>query len=145
MNDYTMTEVVPLGNKGYTMIDVGDAPLVGKFSWNINHGYARTIRKGRIIYMHRLINQTPDKLFTDHINQNKLDNRSGNLRNATHYQNMNNISASGIEPTSCGFYVRLQHNGQRLYFGHHKDKEFAKHLYDSVREQLKEAIYGRGL
>ena len=37
-------------------------------------------RKGEKIYMHRIINNTPKNLFTDHINRNKLDNRQSNLR-----------------------------------------------------------------
>jgi len=42
------------------------------------------------IYMHREIMQTPDGLFTDHINSDGLDNRRENLRICTNAENQHN-------------------------------------------------------
>jgi hypothetical protein len=40
--------------------------------------------------MHRLINNTPDGLETDHINRNRLDNRRKNLKSVTYQENQFN-------------------------------------------------------
>ncbi len=40
--------------------------------------------------MHREVIKIPDDMFTDHINQNGLDNRKANLRPATYAQNIRN-------------------------------------------------------
>jgi hypothetical protein len=41
----------------------------------------------------RLINNTPEKMSTDHINGDKLDNRRANLRTVSQIVNMHNRSA----------------------------------------------------
>ncbi len=46
--------------------------------------------RGKLIYMHRLIMNTPKDMGTDHINHNSLDNRRKNLRWAHTKQNMRN-------------------------------------------------------
>lgn len=61
-----------------------------------SHGYVTLIKyEGKIddkyvysrIYLHRYITGAPDGMFVDHINGNKLDNRSCNLRVCTMAQN----------------------------------------------------------
>ena len=61
-----------------------------------SHGYVILIKyEGKIddkyvysrIYLHRYITGAPDGMFVDHINGNKLDNRSCNLRVCTMAQN----------------------------------------------------------
>lgn len=68
--------------KGYAIVDDEDFSSVSKYRWNKNsNGYALTTTKPRI-YMHRLLNKTPEGMITDHINRNTLDNRKSNLRTA---------------------------------------------------------------
>lgn len=85
-----------LSNKGYALIDEEDYELVNGFGkWYLSDtGYA--VKKTRIngknitIRMHRLVNDTPDGMVTDHINGNKLDNRKSNLRTVTQAINSHN-------------------------------------------------------
>lgn len=65
--------------RGYALVDDSDFKSLSKLKWRMTtHGYAVTGRP--VIYMHALINKTPKGKVTDHINQNKLDNRKSNLR-----------------------------------------------------------------
>lgn len=88
----------------YTTIDLEDLPKVAAFpgSWypalmgkvqksiyvRMNTSYADR-RKGAPngISMHRIIMDTPEGLFVDHINHDTLNNRRHNLRNVTKKEN----------------------------------------------------------
>src|SRR3990167_9749261 len=90
-------------NKGQSAIvddDVFD--YLNQWKWYFNNqGYAvrrpyikgsgRKNQKCMTIHMHRLVNNTPNGMQTDHINRNKLDNRRENLRNVTDQQNKFNL------------------------------------------------------
>ena len=72
------------------------------FRWHVNkQGYAvHFVNRGdsnfwgvepkKAIYMHRLIAGAGDGGVVDHINHNKLDNRSENLRNCSQKENLQN-------------------------------------------------------
>lgn len=84
---------------GYALVDDVDYDLLIQHKWHQNaQGYAVTRiyenKKDKKIHrMHRMIMQlpkTPNGLFIDHANGNKLDNRKKNLRPATHSENIAN-------------------------------------------------------
>lgn len=90
-----------------TIVDDEMVDYLSQWNWKLQQGYvARHVgnnRKGtgRYIFMHRVINETPDDKITDHINRNKLDNRKENLRTADSLINqrnrlMNKNNISGI-------------------------------------------------
>lgn len=84
-----------LRNGGQTIVDDDMYDYLSQWSWGRVAGrYAgRSITKNgasRILYLHRYINDTPDGQDTDHINQDKLDNRRCNLRTLARSQNMRN-------------------------------------------------------
>jgi hypothetical protein len=89
---------LPLVNKdniitGYTIVDEEDFEKASKSSWYESLKYVRG--NGGInntsIQLHQLILQnTPDGMVIDHINGNKMDNRSFNLRFASIPQNGQN-------------------------------------------------------
>jgi len=87
--------LVPLTKGKFATIDLEDVEQIGKYNWHMHvKGYAiRTVRIKKlctIVLMHRLINQTPEKLETDHKDGDKLNNRKSNLRSATTAQNQYN-------------------------------------------------------
>lgn len=90
-------KLIPLDQRGsVVIIDAEDWEKIRHIKWHKNDsGYAvwRGIKNGvkRTIRMHRVINDTPDGLVTDHINRNRLDNRKSNLRSVTQKENMQNI------------------------------------------------------
>jgi hypothetical protein len=80
---------IPLTKGQFAIVDDEDYDYLMRWKWSYCNGYASRSIWGRTtkVTMHRLINQTPDGLFTDHINGDKLDNRKCNLRNCNTSQN----------------------------------------------------------
>lgn len=89
------TKNIPLSRGKSALVDVEDYEYLMQWKWHCTAGgYAARgeKKKGKFkaFYMHRLINNTPEKMVTDHINGDTLDNRRENLRTATHKQNIRN-------------------------------------------------------
>lgn len=111
------------------LVDEEDFEYINQFKWCVNsHGYAlrgvyqKQNKKIKHIFMHRMINNTPIGMQTDHINHNKLDNRKENLRIVTGRQNCHNrIYQSGLPVgvTKCGkkFRSQIYINGKQKYIG----------------------------
>lgn len=82
----------------YATVDAANYHLVAPYVWHLhNKGYAAATghpvqgRRGRTVLMHRLVlGLTEADQCSDHINQNKLDNRRSNLRVLTAAQNNQN-------------------------------------------------------
>jgi len=125
------------------MVDDEDFEYLNQWKWNVStSGYARRIlyvkglgAQGNV-YMHRLINETPVELFTDHINQNKLDNRKSNLRVVTKSQNgMNRGKSKNNQSGVKGIYwdswakkwrAEIMVNGLRIRLGRYLDLRKAR-------------------
>lgn len=84
-------KLINLSKNRQAIVDDEDFEYLNKFKWLFAE-YAVTYKEGKIIRMHRLVNNTPDGFVTDHINRNKLDNRKENLRSVTTKQNNQNTS-----------------------------------------------------
>ena len=89
---------IKLSQGKYATVDKDDHEWLSQWKWHVSKdGYARRNicknKKWNTIWMHRLINDTPEGLDTDHINRNKLDNRRKNLISATRSQNKLNGNA----------------------------------------------------
>lgn len=152
-----MKQIALSGKHGlgkFVLVDDEDFERLNKWRWFCTrYGYAaRTIhskRPNRIdktFFMHREVNQTPDNLFTDHINRDRLDNRKENLRTVTGTQNQfnkglqknNKSGVMGVQwhvskwwarvyinkkPISLGCYDKLEDaiearkRGEELYYG----------------------------
>ena len=96
-----MAKTIPLTRGAVALVDDDDYDLlisIGK--WHLSDtGYAVIRRKlngnYKTIRMHRVVNKTPIDKITDHLNNNRLDNRKANLRSATHKQNAQNRRVKG--------------------------------------------------
>lgn len=118
--------------------DEEDQPIVDSRKWHINSmGYAvwrGTVNgKKSTVRLHRLINNTPTGLTTDHINHNRLDNRRCNLRDCTQSENMRNLSNQGK-----GYWFQKQNNNWVVeVYGKHigcfKTEDEAKTISNLVR------------
>ena len=97
-------KIIELTKGKKAFVDDADYEYLMQWKWGLSNnyatrkmhlGYVDRKRKVATIYMHRVVNQTPDGFDTDHINGDKLDNRKENLRTATPSQNKYNIGAKG--------------------------------------------------
>jgi hypothetical protein len=83
----------------FALVDDEDFERMNEIDWILHEkGYAVNPKIGR---MHRLINNTPKGLQTDHINGNKLDNRRENLRSCTNRLNHYNKGLRKDNRTGC--------------------------------------------
>lgn len=153
-----MMAYIRLSNGGKALIDDEDFDYINQWRWQLSEqGYAvrskyiKSIRVAtkrgwksinKLIFMHREINKTPDNLYTDHINRDKLDNRKANLRSCTYSQNLINkpLKKDGVQyrhdrPKSP-WRVYVSHNKKEIYVGCFPDYEDAKNIRAAVNEQL---------
>lgn len=125
-----MTKKIKLTQGKYAIVDNDDFDKLNQWKWWVDYrGYAVRDVGGRKnkkrILMHRLINNTPKGLSTDHINRNKLDNRRKNLRTVNQSQNLfntglpkNNTSGyKGIQWYKNRWVARIKVGYKSIYLG----------------------------
>jgi len=103
----------------YVTVDNDMFGFLNQWKWFYSNGYAarfvylgggRKNAKYKMIFMHRLINETPEGYETDHINRNKLNNRKINLRIADRSLNSRNKSITKNNTSGykgIDFYKRI--------------------------------------
>jgi len=97
----------------FALVDDSDFEFLSQWNWHfdLSTGYAaRTLYPKGKAYMHRLVNKTLDNLGTDHINQNKLDNRRENLRTAD--KRINGINR-GVQKNNKSGYKNIHFEKRR--------------------------------
>lgn len=116
--------------KGHrTLVDDSTLKQYGHLSWYLSDtGYVvRRTREGTI-RLHRLVANTPEGLYTDHKNHDRLDNRASNLRVVTQAENASNYKgAKGYtwDETHNAWLVRYK----RQFYGRYKTEAEAKRAY----------------
>lgn len=147
--------------KGYeTIVDDEDYEFLTQWKWHAKvigrTVYARrsvTLSTKNIngrfihsnIYMHRLINQTPANLITDHKDGNGLNNRKENIRSATILQNNRNKAPykggtskyKGVNLESNGKWrARIKIEGQSFDLGYFTDELEASNAYEERAKKV---------
>lgn len=119
---------IKLKNNKFALVDNDMFSYLNRWKWYVNeNGYAIR-RYKKTIRMHRLVNKTPYKYYTDHINRNKLDNRRINLRTVTKSQN--------------AFNTKLNSNNKSGYKGIYWDK-FTNKWRAEIKLNYKKISLGR--
>jgi hypothetical protein len=141
---------IPLTQGKYAKVDPEDYIWLSQWRWHchkkIRTSYApRGIcEKGRnkIIFIYRLIMNTPAHLVCDHINRNGLDNGKQNLRNCMSKQNSANSGPrrngsskfKGVawikRRRTWGAFIKI--NGKSNYLGGFDDETEAARAYDAA-------------
>lgn len=140
---------IPLSQGYKALVDDEDYDRVmAAGSWSVcvkpNNLYAlRGVRKaGGGWTTIRLHNFVTGWRFVDHINENGLDNRKTNLREATHATNGRNVgpratNTSGFKGVTWSkrsrkWAARIQVDGRSIYLGVHVDIKDAARAYDAA-------------
>ena len=142
---------IPLTKGKFAIVDPEDYERLNKYKWHALPGsgtfYAARIarvteaRKGKTIWMHRVVLGLDDDTLCDHANHNGLDNRKANLRPATHSQNMWNRlktkSRCWSRYKGVSFRIRqkrwvadIQVHGKPKFLGYFDDEVEAARAYD---------------
>jgi hypothetical protein len=132
------------GQGKYTIVDAEDFNWLNRWKWYVTgKGYVartwhspRPFRIDRTIFMHRVINNTPEEFQTDHINRDKLDNRKINLRTATNTLNQLN---KGLQKNNTSGFIGISRrpNGKwwaRVYI---KRRAISLGCYEDIAKAVK--------
>jgi hypothetical protein len=145
---------VPL-TRGYeAIIDAADVPIVDGFNWRAmveaHTVYAARSdysgQKVRLILLHRLLMGEPDGFPIDHIDCDGLNNRRGNLRIVTVWQNTQNAkvrrdSTSGLKGVTWHrrdrkWHAKIQSHGRRHHLGYYDTPDEAHAAYCAASVKL---------
>lgn len=143
-------EEIPLSKDKVAIVDKDDFFELIKYKWYFNKGYAaRDLwlgdKKKKTLLMHRTLMKTPNGYDTDHINQNKLDNRKSNLRICTRSQNSVN---KGLQKNNKSGYkgvhffkqtkrwmATIYINKKRVHLGYFSKAEEAAKVYNKALKE----------
>lgn len=132
-------------------MDDDDFERLSKISWNLHpNGYAQGVinvgNRQVKVFMHRLVNETPKGMHTDHINGDKLDNRKSNLRTCVHRENQRN-RGKAVRTSSKykGVYwhgrdqkwvSRIVNKGKKIHLGYFDNEVDAALAYNEAAKQM---------
>lgn len=132
--------------KGYaTLVDDEDYEWLSKHQWHTFYTHrgntpcaARDIKRGKQVFMHRLImNATKDEQV-DHIDRDTLNNQKSNLRLCNSQQNSCNrkswskYSFKGIHKVGNSWQARIRAYGKHIHLGCYKTPIEAALRYDAA-------------
>jgi hypothetical protein len=137
-------KLIPLTKGLSAKVDDEDFEYLNQFHWHVDSkGYAvrnkpRPRQGNHAIYMHRVVNNTPDGLQTDHIDRDKLNNQKGNLRNATQsLNNYNNGSKGyGFHKASGKWRAYIDIKGKHMHLGLFLTKEEAMRVRETALKSV---------
>lgn len=101
MGDHVLLPLTVGALQGYAILDI-DYAWLDKYQWSKNNsGYAQANVDGKTTLMHHLVIGKPKNGYvTDHINRNRADNRTVNLRHITQRENSLNKNYGKYDGTA---------------------------------------------
>jgi hypothetical protein len=119
----------------FSQIDPEDYQRVSKIKWFYRNGYAVGSVNGSLIRLHRFIMMENDlSVVIDHINRDRLDNRSCNLRRLTAVENANN-RIDNVTVTAFGESLTIAEWSRDIRCGCSYDT-LQKRIYRGVQPEL---------
>jgi hypothetical protein len=130
---------IPLGNHQFAIVDAANFAWLNRHRWFLLGGrsglhYACRIERGKTIYMHREIMQTPPGMVVDHLNHNPVDNREGNLENRTQPENARNTRRGRSQSGFAGVYPYRRRWKAQIFSG---GKIVYREIFDDPVEAAK--------
>ncbi len=118
---------IPLGQRQFAIVDGTDFEWLKRHKWRLLGGegvvgYAYRYERGKKIFMHREIMQTPPGFVADHKDRNPLHNRRSNLRNCRPQENQHNRRRAPNQSGFVGVYPYRQkwraeiHSGGKVVY-----------------------------
>ena len=152
---YKGARVIGLNKGMYTLVDECDWAELSQYKWYMakseRNCYAVRNSGRKRIRMHREITEAPAEKVVDHIDNDGLNNRRGNLRVCTHKQNSRNARSQKGTSKYKGVcwskrYKKWQANifcdGRKKTIGYFKNETDAARAYDEQAGKLfKEYAY----
>jgi hypothetical protein len=140
---------IKISQNKYTQVDDSDFEELNKYKWMAkkdkkNFYVARHSKGGtrKLILMHRVVANTPNGMFTDHIDGDGLNNQKSNLRVCSNQQNSvnrgkNNNNTSGLKgvywvqngKSSGKWRALIGFKGKFIHLGLFSSKEAAYEAY----------------
>jgi hypothetical protein len=138
-------KIIPLTQEKFALVDDQDYEAVSSYKWHANfqHGswYARrNVSPGKIQSLHSFILPGIERI--DHKNQNGLDNRRHNLREATRSQNRANgrqLVSHSSQFKGVGWHIRRkkwQARVNQTYLGVFSEEQEAAKAYDAAAKRI---------
>lgn len=149
------TKRIPLTRGQFAVVDASDYEFLSRWKWYAAKQprmfyAARTIKSSagkKTIWMHRVVNATPDGMKTDHIDGDGLHNCRENLRSVDHQQNMiNNQRRAEGRPKYRGvswhkrnqrWIAQITVDGRNTWIGQFKVQEDARDAYLEARARVR--------
>jgi hypothetical protein len=137
-------KIIRLPSGHEVLVDDADYDWLASLPWRLavrnktSYAQMQVGRKGRRVYMHRMIMGEPDCLV-DHRNRNGLDNQRHNLRLATQPQNQHNRGP--VLGTSSRFKGVRRHSQNNCWVSHITFNKVRKHLGTFVSEEVAALAY----
>jgi len=136
----------------FTLVDDGWVDYLSQWKWKairFSSKYPDKFYAGRtekvgskmvVVWMHRVINNTPDGMKTDHVDGDTLNNTDKNLRSSTHAENIHNQGKQkhntsgykGVTRSGNKWVSRIAVNGNRIYLGTFNNINDAGIAYDNA-------------
>ena len=144
---------IPLSQGKLAIVDDEDYDFLMQWKWFYSRGYAvRSVycKKGddgkpQTLWMHKILNNTPIGMQTDHINGDKTDNRKCNLRSVTSQQNLRNQAKGGGSskykgvswcPIAKKWRAYIKDNYKQFSLGKYLHEQDAANAYNNAAKKL---------